>query len=126
VRTLGRLFLGVAGLLIAGGVVYVLFADEPVGKVLLLLAGGLGLMIGGYLELSIRPVQSLDTDAGAGAATVQEGMYLPHASVWPFWLGVGALVVANGFALGLWGLIPGAVITAGAIVGFARQSRRRD
>jgi hypothetical protein len=121
VKTLGRLFLGMAGFLIVGGTIYVIFSDESSGKVLLLLAGVLGLTIGGYLELSVRPVRQLETEP----ATVQEDQYLPHSSIWPFWLGVGSLVIANGFALGLWGLIPGSIIMGGALLGFARQSRRR-
>ena len=117
-KTLGRLFLGMAGFLIVGGTVSVIFSDEWAGKVLLLLAAGLGLIIGLFLELGV------DRTADDGAEP-EQGLYLPHASVWPFWIGVGALVIANGFALGLWGLIPGTIIMAVALLGFARQSRRR-
>lgn len=52
--------------------------------------------------------------------------YLPHASIWPFAMGVGAFVVANGPALGLWALLPGAVLLGAAVLGFCRQSRYRD
>jgi hypothetical protein len=118
VKTLGRLFLGIAAFLIVGGTVYVVFSDEWAGKVLLLLAAGLGLIIGLFLELGVDKT----TDDGAEP---EQGLYLPHSSIWPFWLGVGALVIANGFALGLWGLIPGVIIMALALLGFGRQSRRR-
>jgi hypothetical protein len=118
-KTLGRLFLGMAVFLIIGGTVYVIFSDESAGKVLLLLAAGLGLIIGGYLELNVTAT------AADGAEEPEEGLYLPHASIWPFWLGVGSLVIANGFALGLWGLIPGAILMGLALLGFARQSRLR-
>ena len=117
-KTLGRLFLGMAVFLIIGGTIYVIFSDESAGKVLLLLAAGLGLIIGGYLELNVAAT------ADEGAEN-EEGLYLPHASIWPFWLGVGALVIANGFALGLWGLIPGAILMGLALLGFAKQSRLR-
>jgi hypothetical protein len=118
VKTLGRLFLGMAAFLIIGGTIYVIFSDESAGKVLLLLAAGLGLIIGLFLELGV------DKTADDGAEP-ERGLYLPHSSIWPFWLGIGALVIANGFALGLWGLIPGSIIMAGALLGFGRQSRRR-
>jgi hypothetical protein len=118
VRTLGRLFLAMAAFLIVGGTIYVLFADEPAGKVMLLLAAGLGLVIGGYLERNVGAI------ADDGAEN-EQGLYLPHASIWPFWLGVGALVIANGFALGLWGLIPGVIVMTAGLLGFASQSRRR-
>jgi hypothetical protein len=105
--------------LIIGGTIYVIFSDESAGKVLLLLAAGLGLIIGLFLELGV------ERTADDGVEEPEEGLYLPHSSIWPFWLGIGALVIANGFALGLWGLIPGSIIMGGALLGFGRQSRRR-
>jgi hypothetical protein len=125
VRTFGRIMLAVAGFLVLIGVVYTIFANEPVGKVLLLLSGVLALIVGVFLEVTTRPPRTMQVDAGAGGATAQEDAYLPHASVWPFWLGVASFVVANGLALGLWGLIPGGILMVIAVVGFAGQSRRR-
>jgi hypothetical protein len=52
--------------------------------------------------------------------------YLPHASAWPLAIGLGAATVANGLVLGLWVIVPGAVLMALGIGGFVRQTRRRD
>ncbi|HEV8115865.1 MAG TPA: hypothetical protein VGP53_06480, partial [Acidimicrobiales bacterium] len=54
-----------------------------------------------------------------------ETPYLPHASAWPFLVGVAALVTLNGLALGLWALVPGVIGLTGALIGYAGQSRRR-
>ena len=35
-------------------------------------------------------------------------------------------LMANGLALGLWAVLPGAALTAGSVWGFARQSKFRD
>jgi hypothetical protein len=93
---------------------------------MLLLSGVLALIIGFYLRQTATGGEPVDTSAGSGSATVPEGAYLPHESIWPFLLGVGAVVVFNGLALGLWGLLPGGLISIAAVWGFARQSRRRD
>ncbi|HET6949190.1 MAG TPA: cytochrome c oxidase subunit 4 [Acidimicrobiales bacterium] len=52
--------------------------------------------------------------------------YLPHASAWPFAIGLGAATLANGLVLGLWVIVPGAAVMVAGIVGFVRQTRRRD
>jgi hypothetical protein len=89
--------------------------------VLLLVGAVMGVFMGGYLERQAR----VRTDAAAieGAAS---GEYLPHASIWPFGLGAGALLMANGLALGLWAVLPGAALMAGSLWGFARQSKFRS
>ena len=65
------------------------------------------------------------TDPGTGVAEEGE-YYLPHASAWPFAIGLGAATLANGLVLGLWVIVPGAALMALGIGGFVRQSRRRD
>jgi hypothetical protein len=54
-----------------------------------------------------------------------EEHYLPHSSVWPFGIGVGALLAVNGLIVGVGYVIPGLVVLAVAIVGLISQSRRR-
>jgi hypothetical protein len=49
----------------------------------------------------------------------------PAPSIWPFWIGVAWVLLANGLALGLWAFIPGAVLLAMALHGWVRQSRQR-
>jgi Cytochrome c oxidase subunit IV len=52
--------------------------------------------------------------------------YLPHASVWPFTIGLGAATIANGLVLGTWLIVPGTLVMVVGIAGFIRQTRRRD
>ena len=123
-RVEARMYLVIAGFLAVAFAVYLLASYEWAGTVLLLVGAGMGVFMGGYLERQAR----LRTDpAGAEVeGEVGHSEYLPHASVWPFGLGVGALLMANGLALGLWAVLPGAALTAGSVWGFARQSKRRD
>jgi len=120
-RVEARMYLVIAGFLVVAFAVYLLASYEWAGVVLLLVGAVMGVFIGGYLERQAR----VRTDAAAieGAAA---GEYLPHASIWPFGLGVGALLMANGLALGLWAVLPGAALMAGSVWGFARQSKFRD
>jgi Cytochrome c oxidase subunit IV len=120
-RVEARMYLVIAGFLVVAFAIYLLASYEWAGVVLLLVGAVMGIFMGGYLERQAR----VRTDAAAieGAA---EGEYLPHASIWPFGLGAGALLMANGLALGLWAVLPGAALMAGSLWGFARQSKLRS
>jgi hypothetical protein len=120
-RVEARMYLVIAGFLVVAFVVYLLASYEWAGTVLLLVGAVMGVFMGGYLERQAR----VRTDAAA-VDHAASGEYLPHASIWPFGLGVGALLMANGLALGLWAVLPGAALTAGSVWGFARQSKFRD
>lgn len=119
-RVEARMYLVIAGFLAVAFAIYLLASYEWAGTVLLLVGAVMGVFMGGYLERQAR----LRTDPAA--VDVHDGDYLPHASIWPFGLGVGALLMANGLALGLWAVLPGAALTAGSVWGFARQTKRRD
>jgi hypothetical protein len=54
-----------------------------------------------------------------------EEPWFPAASGWPFALGIGLFLMANGLLLGLWLLFPAAAFLAYAIAGFIQQSRVR-
>lgn len=124
-RIVAGFLLGVAGFLAAAALIYAATSGDETGSVLLLLAAGLAVMIGGYL-LTVPAGPGDESDAAPAAVAATEEDYLPASSIWPFWIGLGGVVLANGVALGLWGLIPGGILSAAGIVGFARQSRRRD
>jgi hypothetical protein len=129
VRTEARLLLAVGVFVLAGAVVYWLVSDEESGTTMLALAGALGLMIGGYLLLEGRHLPDVGDVGGEseqGPAAALDEAYLPHASVWPFVAGVGAVLLANGLLLGLWAVVPGAIVLVVGLTGFARQSRHRD
>jgi len=126
-----RIFLAIATFLVVAGVVYGITSSENAGTTMLLLAGGMALIVGGYLLVQVR--SSTDSaepnrPGGGGEAdpAAQGEDYLPHASIWPFAMGMGMVVAANGLALGGWALVPGVLLTCAATFGYARQSRRRD
>jgi len=109
------------------GVVYWGLAYEPAGIVLLVLAGVLGIWCGVYFWLHARQL-----DAWGGPTHEPVGgdhtaaQWLPHASIWPLGIGVGLTLVFNGLLIGVWFLIPGAIVMLLALFGFAIESRRRD
>lgn len=124
-RVESRMFLGISTVLAVLFVVYLLTADERSGAVLLLLAAAMGVLMGGYLALQARK-HAGDDPGQPGGEPAEAEEYLPHASIWPFGMGMGAVMVANGLALGLWAILPGAVLGMASVWGYARQSRRRD
>lgn len=129
-RVEARIFVGIALFLVLATVVYGLTAAEDAGTTMLLLAGGMALMVGAYLALQARKhtdAAEPDREGGGGAAepALDHG-YLPHASIWPFGVGMGLVLIANGLALGLWAVIPGVLLAGSCLWGYARQSRRRD
>lgn len=121
-RIMAWFLLGVAGFLGGAALLYGATAGDEAGSVLLLLASGLAAMIGGYLltQPGREPVEA------TGESAAEAEAYLPAASIWPFWVGLGATVLGHGLVLGLWGLIPGGLVTAIGVLGFSGQSRRRD
>ena len=122
-KTEVRVLVGIGLALLVGAAVYWFTSYEDGGTTMLLLSAVLALMIGGYLHLEGRRLP--DPGPEGPVASIEEA-YLPHASVWPLGIGFGLVLVANGLALGAWALIPGAMLTAGSVYGYARQSRRRD
>jgi hypothetical protein len=136
-----RVFLFIGGFLVALGLFYWSTAYEESGTVMLLLAGVLAVWVAVYLWLQQRGPRSAEIEslqavgeeaAAAGVGRPGTGApegaehYLPHASAWPFAIGLGAATLANGLVLGLWVIVPGAALLALGIGGFVRQTRRRD
>ena len=121
-RVEARMFLGIAGFVAFITLVYGVFAREEAGTTMLLLTAGMGAVMGGYLVVQARR----RVEPAADPRPAGDVHYLPHASVWPFAIGIGSVLVGNGFALGLWAVLPGAALLGYGLWGFARQSRRRD
>jgi hypothetical protein len=117
VKVVGRAYVALGALIALIAAVYWFTSYEDAGTTMLLLSACLAVFIGGYLALAARRTTAHHGD--------EAEPYLPHASAWPFFVGVAALVTANGLALGLWALVPGAIALAGALIGYAGQSRRR-
>lgn len=122
-----RVFLAVGAFVLVLGAIYWGTAYEESGTVMLIVAGLLSLWIGAYLWLRARtPGPAEAADAAAAPGPEEVAPYLPHASVWPFTIGLGAATIANGLVLGTWLIVPGALIMVLGIAGFVRQTRRRD
>jgi len=117
-----RIFAGIGTFVVAMAALYWFTSYEDAGSVLLILAAVLSLWFGTYLWLQQRRPAPAGEVAGDGT----EALYLPHASVWPLVIGVGAASIANGLVLGIWVIVPGVVALALGIGGFVRQSRHRD
>jgi predicted MFS family arabinose efflux permease len=115
-KTQARIFLGIAVFMAVIGIVYWFASYEPAGTTMLGLSSALAALCGVYLQ-----VQSEHETIEAHA----EEQYLPHASVWPFGIGVGALLAVNGLIVGFGYAIPGLVVLAIAVIGLVSQSRRR-
>jgi len=111
------MFAGISVFMALIGIVYWFASYEPAGTTMLALAAALAGLCGLYLR-----VESGRDEPPAGDADEQ---YLPHSSVWPFGIGLGALLAVNGPIVGLGLAIPGIVLLGFAVVGFVAQSRRR-
>jgi cytochrome c oxidase subunit IV len=121
-----RVFLAVGAFVLVLGGIYGGTAYEEAGTVMLIVAGLLSLWIGAYLWLRSRTPGPVGAAEAAAAPRPEEAPYLPHASVWPFTIGLGAATIANGLVLGTWLIVPGALVMILGIAGFVRQTRRRD
>ena len=121
-RVQWRIFLGMAAFVALFGAVYWFMTYEDAGTTLLALTSGLAALFGGYLLVQDRKRPRAADPAPAPAEAEQ---YLPHSSLWPFGIGVGVFLAFNGLILGLPWTLPGVVLVATSIGGFARQSRHR-
>ncbi len=119
-KVIGRSYLVLGAAVALMAAVYWFTSYENAGTAMLVLAACLAVSIGGYLALTAR------RSTANATAEAEADPYLPHASAWPFFVGVAALVTANGLAIGLWALVPGLIALAVALTGYATQSRRRS
>ena len=124
-KVVGWAYLGLGLLVALMGALYWFTSYENAGTTMLVLAACLALFVGGYLAFTARRATAQEGHAAAAEGNEAEP-YLPHASVWPFFVGAAALVTLNGLALGLFALVPGLIAMGIALAGYAGQSRRRD
>jgi hypothetical protein len=112
-----RVFLGIGLFIAAIAVLYWFTAYEEAGTALLVLAAALALWFGSYLWLRLRSPADEPEEVAEP--------FLPHSSPWPFAIGVGAFLLANGLIAGGWFFVPGAAVLTTGIGGFVRESRAR-
>jgi hypothetical protein len=124
-----RTFAGIGSFILVIAVVYWFSSYDYAGSVMLGLASALAFFNATYLWLRERagakpaPLGERQGDLGGGAAV--EEHYLPHASPWPFGIGVGAFLAANGLILGFAYAVPGVIVVGISIAGVVAQTRRR-
>ena len=120
-----RVFFVIGGAIVPLAILYGIVSYEEAGTTLLALTAVLALWSGTYLYLQQRPRQDNRPGELAGEMGGEEA-YLPHASVWPFAIGLGVATIMNGLVLGIWVLVPGVAFLGLGIGGWVRQTRNRD
>ena len=141
-----KVFVGVGVFIAVLAVVYWFSSYERAGTTMLALASALALFFGSFLYGQERrrlaavsaPTALTPTRARSGAAAmapdvvdsevedeVDQGHYLPDASVWPLAMGVGAALTLNGLIISWPYATPGAALLVLAVGGFVAQGRRR-
>ena len=130
--TQARMFAALAGFSVVAAIVYGIMSEEPAGTTLLLLTGGLTGLCGAYLswrrpEAPTGPGPDVPASHGAGSHGEDDvEPWFPHASPWPFAVAVSVVLLGNAALLGLWLMLPAAVLLGASIAGFAAQSRHRS
>ena len=127
----GTLFGGVGLFIVLIALLYWFVSYEHAGSTLLALAAVLALMTAAYVAW---PRKAHEGDEGGGADgghgaepghDPHDGVWFPQASIWPFAIGAGMALIANGLLLGRWLVIPASVFLAWSIAGMIRQGRHR-
>ena len=116
--------IGIFFAIIAG--IYWFTSYEDAGFLMLIGSTGLGLLPGGYyLWWTYRAKIRTDDDPEAaieeGAGTIDA---FPSSSIWPFILGMGALLGVLTFVFGLWLAPMAGVLIVSALIGGTIESRR--
>lgn len=117
-----RIFVFIGSTIGTMSLIYLL-TDDDAGQMMLGVASLLGLWCGIFLWRN-RTTGPSTLDAHRDA--LDELQYLPHASAWPFWIGLATFLITNGLVLGTWFLVPGVVVLLVGLGGFIRQSRARS
>ena len=120
-----RIFLALSAFFVVLTLVYWFASDyEWAGSVLLALSAGLSALTGGFLVLVDRR-GGLREELEVEDYEDRDLLFLPHASLRPFWIGCGIVLVAAGLPLGAWLLLPGVVLIGVGVVGLVEEGRRR-
>lgn len=127
--TQARLFGGAGVFILLIAVLYWFVSYEHAGSTLLALAAVLALTTAAYVAWPRPGGGGHGGDDGGHALEPghdpHDGVWFPEASIWPFAIGAGMALIANGLLLGRWLVIPAAVFLAWALAGMIRQGRHR-
>ncbi|MGI8939855.1 MAG: aa3-type cytochrome oxidase subunit IV [Iamia sp.] len=120
-----RIFGGIAVFMLVIATIYWFMSYEPAGTTFLVVAAGMTGVPALYLAWPRGPKGEPMPPHIEPGHDPHDGVWFPEASIWPFAIGGAMVLVANGFLLGRWMLIPSAVLLVWAIVGMIRQGRHR-
>ena len=116
--------IGIFFAIIAG--IYWFTSYEDAGFLMLIGSTGLGLLPGGYYLWWTYHAKTRTDDAPEAA--IEEGAgtidAFPSSSIWPFILGMGALLGVLTFVFGLWLAPMAGVLIVSALIGGTIESRR--
>jgi uncharacterized membrane protein len=95
------------------------------GTIMLVAVGLLGLLPGSYYfwwsrRMTPRAEDDPHADRSAGAGVVA---VFPSSSIWPFVIGVAALLVVLSMVFGFWTAIVGFFLAIAGVIGVIRESR---
>ena len=119
-----KLFAGAGAFLVVTTVSYWFVTYEDAGTTML----GLGvlsvLMVAGWLlvqsrKVGLRAEDRPDATQADGAGELGD---FPSLSIWPFVIGAGAVVIANGLVFGVWLGVAGGLLLLVGLVGYAVES----
>lgn len=119
-----RLFAGAAGFFTVTATAYWLITYEDAGATMLAASVGAFAFVAVWLWFQNRhngprPEDRADAIQSEGAGDVG---YYPSASAWPFVLGAGVVVLANGLVFGPPIAVLGAILMAAGVIGYAREA----
>ncbi len=123
-----KLFGSIGACYVVIAVIYGFTAEEAAGFVMLLLGGAFALTVAGFTWFSVRSVQH-DVELAEHELPDEPpdhgDLYLPHTSIWPLGIALGAAITFVGIAVGWWVILPGVALLVHSLIGFAAQSRDR-
>lgn len=119
-----KLFAGAGAFLVTTTTAYWFVTYEDAGTTMLGLGVLAVLMIAGWLlvqsrKVGVRPEDRADATPADGAGDLG---YFPALSVWPFVIGAGAVLVANGLVFGVWLGLAGGLLLLVGLVGYAVEA----
>lgn len=123
-----KLFGSIGACYLLIGIIYGATAREAAGLVMLLLGAAFAFTVAGFSWFAARRVQhdvQVAEDEIPDEPPDHGDLYLPHTSIWPLGVAMGAAITIVGIAVGWWVILPGVALLVHSIIGFAAQSRDR-
>ncbi|MEE1928974.1 cytochrome c oxidase subunit 4 [Streptomyces sp. TRM 70351] len=122
-RTEALYFAGVAAFFAVISVPYLLYAQDPAGSAIVVIAVLMASLVAFFLGTQYRRRGKRPEDRREGEIAERAGPldFFPPHSPWPVITAAGFTVLALGVVYGLWLLLIGFVVLAAGVFGFAFQ-----